>query len=63
MSADALCDSQNLGVAATAEKQCSQGDTRVFYLVALARGVLGVTVFTDVTNVRAESGRCVAHVR
>ena len=60
ISADARCDSLNLGGAATAEKQCSQGDTRVFFFVALTRGVLGVSVFTDVADVRVENGRCVA---
>ena len=48
MSSDATQASANLAGSATAEKQCSSGDTRVFFFVVVTRGVLGVTVFSDV---------------
>ena len=38
--------SVNMGGSATADKQCSFGDTRVFFVVALTRGVFGVKVFS-----------------
>ncbi len=46
MSPGSLQASQNLGGSSTADKQCSYGDTRVFFFVALTRGVFGVKVFT-----------------
>ena len=55
MSPDAAQVSPNLGGSKTAEKQCSWGDTRVWYLVVLARGRLGVTVFTDVDEFPGET--------
>ena len=42
MSADARSDSKNLGGTEASQKQCSFGDTRVWYVVALARGRLMV---------------------
>ena len=36
----------NLGGSSTADKQCGFGDTRVFFFVALTRGVLGIKVFS-----------------
>jgi hypothetical protein len=47
MSPGSLHMSTNAGGSDTAEKQCSWGDTRVWFGVVLARGVLGVTVFVD----------------
>ena len=47
MSPGSAAASPNLGGSATADKQCSFGDTRVFMFVALTRGVLGVKVFTE----------------
>ena len=44
----------------TAEKQCGFGDTRVFLIVVLSRGVLGVRVFTakeDFPGETPEGGR------
>ena len=48
MSPDAKSQSQNTGGSKSAENQAGWGDTRVYFFVALTRGVLGVTVFTDV---------------
>ena len=45
MSPGSRNDSKNLGGTPLADKQCSFGDTRVYFLVALTRGVLGVHVF------------------
>ena len=45
MSPGSVQKSPNLGGSHTADKQCSFGDTRVFFFVALTRGVLGVKVF------------------
>ena len=45
MSPGSRNDSANLGGTPLADKQCSVGDTRVYFLVALTRGVLGVHVF------------------
>ena len=39
--------SANLGGSSTADKQCSFGDTRVFFGAVLTRGVFGVVVFTE----------------
>ena len=50
MSADARTDSQNLGGSDAAEKQKSRGDIRVYWGIALTRGVIGVTTFTDTEN-------------
>ena len=47
MSPGAINKSENLGGSDTAEKQKSYGDTRVWFGIALTRGVLGVTVFTN----------------
>ena len=47
MSSDARSESVNLGATSTAERQCSSGDTRVYYMVVLTRGVLGLHTFTD----------------
>ena len=55
ISPDAARESYNLAGAQTSEKQCSYGDTRVFFFVALTRGVLGVTVFKDVAAVTSEN--------
>ena len=44
---DAASQSQNLGGSKTAEKQCSWGDTRIWFGVAMTRGKLGVTVFAN----------------
>ena len=55
MSPDAVQESRHLGGGATAEHQCSQGDTRVFFFLVVARGVLGVTVFTDVDSFPGET--------
>lgn len=48
MSEGSLDIAENVGGSTVAEKQCGFGDTKVWYGVALARGVVGVTVFTDV---------------
>ena len=55
MSSDAKQESRHLGGGSTAEKQCSQGDTRVFFFLVVTRGVLGVTVFTDTDNFPGET--------
>ena len=47
MSPDAADQSQNLGGSKTAEKQCSWGDIRVWFGVAMTRGKLSVAVFTN----------------
>ena len=47
MSPDAADKSQNMGGSKTAEKQCSWGDTRVWFGVAMARGKMAVAVFTN----------------
>ena len=57
MSPDAAQVSPNLGGSKTADKQCSWGDTRVWYAVLLARGHLGVTVFTNVDDFPGETPR------
>ena len=45
MSPGSAHKSLNLGGSHTADKQCSFGDTRVFFFVAVTRGVFGVKVF------------------
>ena len=47
--------SASLGGSLTADKQCSFGDTRVFFGVILTRGVLGTVVFTDTDAFPGES--------
>ena len=47
--------SPSLGGSLTADKQCGFGDTRVFFGVALTRGVLGAVVFTDTEAFPRES--------
>ena len=63
MSADAAYDSQHLGGSSTAEKQCSSGDTRVWFFVAMARGVFGVHAFSDIDTFPGENqigaGMCI----
>ena len=46
MSVGSTQSSENLGGSSTAEKQCGFGDTRVFFFVALTRGVFGLKVFS-----------------
>ena len=48
----------NLGGSDTAEKQKSYGDVRVWFGVALTRGVLGVIVFTETEGTGAYPGEC-----
>ena len=55
MSVDARSESQNLGAPSTAERQCSQGDTRVYFVVVLTRGVLGAHTFTNVEDFTGET--------
>ena len=45
MSIDASHESRHLAGTATAEKQCSQGDTRVWFFFVLTRGLVGVHTF------------------
>ena len=56
MSPGAAASSVNMGGSDTAEKQCSFGDTRVYWGVVLARGVLGATVFTHAAGQDAYPG-------
>ena len=46
ISPGSTASSVNLGGSSTADKQCGFGDTRVFFFVALTRGVLGIKVFS-----------------
>ena len=55
MSPGAAHKSENLGGSSTADKQCSFGDTRVFFFVALTRGVFGVKVFTEIEEYPGET--------
>ena len=55
ISPDARHASRHFAGTATAEKQCSQGDTRVWFFVALAHGRLGVHTFTDVSSFPGET--------
>ena len=55
MSPGAAEKSVNLGGSATADKQCGFGSTRVYFGVVLARGTLGVVVFTDVDQYPGET--------
>ena len=55
MSPGSTQTSQNLGGSPTADKQCSFGDTRVFFFVALTRGVFGVKVFLPETQFPGET--------
>ena len=47
MSAGSSNTSPNLGGTSTADKQCSFGDTRIYFGVALTRGMVGVVVWTE----------------
>ena len=49
------CASASVAGSHTADKQCGFGDTRVFFGVAMTRGVLGVVVFTDTGMFPGES--------
>ena len=55
MSPDAVQVSDNAGGSKAAERQCSWGDTRVWYLVVMTRGRLGVHVFTNVEDFPGET--------
>jgi hypothetical protein len=55
MSPGSTENSANLGGSVTADKQCGFGSTRVYFGVALTRGVLGVVVFTDVDEFPGET--------
>ena len=55
MSPGSMAASPNLGGTVMADKQRSFGDTRVFFVVALTRGVLGVKVFTKVAEFPGET--------
>ena len=55
MSPGSAENSANLGGSATADKQCGFGSTRVYFGVALTRGVLGVVVFTNVGEFPGET--------
>ena len=55
MSPDAVQASDNAGGSKAAERQCSWGDTRVWHLVVMTRGRLGVHVFTNVDDFPGET--------
>ena len=55
MSPGSVENSANLGGSATADKQCGFGSTRVYFGVALTRGVLGIVVFTNVGEFPGET--------
>ena len=55
MSQGAAGESRHLAGSSTAERQCSQGDSRVYFFLVVTRGVLGVTVFTDVESFPGET--------
>ena len=57
MSPDAATRSANLGGSDTAVKQASFGDVRVWYFVAMTRGVLGVTCFANARAFPGETQR------
>ena len=57
MSPDAAARSDNLGGSDTAVKQASFGDVRVWYFVAMTRGVFGATCFTDTAAFPGETQR------
>ena len=63
MSPGAGNSSNNLGGSDTAEKQKGFGDIRVWFGVALTRGVLGVTVFTTTEGIGAFPGETPQGIR
>ena len=65
MSADSMGESRHLAGNASAEKQCSQGDTRVWFLFVLARGAVGAHVFSDLNfpgETQEGAAMCVAQL-
>ena len=55
ISSDARSESQNMGGTLMAAKQCSYGDTRVYFYVVMTRGQINVHTFTDVGNFPGET--------
>ena len=55
MSPGSVDSSRNAGGSTTADKQCSHGDTRVYFSTVPTRGIYGIQVFVDVKSFPGET--------